>query len=148
MRSIAVLVVTVIQFRRHASEKFQGAISWSLNSGLRFSLYCLSIKHVISDHFRWSNVLVNQNKLKMCLHFDQIKFAHGTDIENFLSSPCTSMWSLFLRLVQLCEVFENCSIGLSHDWNHFYETTDHLQQFSADKFSTFFQERSFYVLLG
>ena len=44
--------------------------------------------------------------------------------------------SLFLRLVHLCGVFENCFFRLSNDWNHFYETTDHLQQFRADKFST------------
>ena len=55
----------------------------------------------------------------------------------------------FLRLEHLYEVFENSSIRLSNDWNNFYETTDHLQQFRADKLSTeFFQKRSLYVLLG
>ena len=39
----------------------------------------------------------------------------------------------FLRLVRLFEVFENCSTRLSNDWNNFYETADHLQQFRADK---------------
>ena len=43
----------------------------------------------------------------------------------------------FLWLVHLCEVCENCSIWLSNDWNNFYKTTDHLQQFRADKMSTF-----------
>jgi len=51
--------------------------------------------------------------------------------------------TLFLRLVHLCEVFENCSIQLNNDWNHFYATTDHLQQFRADKFSTFFKSETF-----
>ena len=62
--------------------------------------------------------------------FILIKFAHGTDV-------CRNI--LFLRLVHLCKVFENCSIRLSNDWNHFYKTTDHLQQFRGDKFSAFFK---------
>ena len=53
--------------------------------------------------------------------------------------------TLFLRLVHLCEVFENCFIRLSNDWNHFYETTDHSQQFRVDKFSTFFKSEAFTV---
>ena len=66
---------------------------------------------------------------------------------------CVSFWSnshmapivetLFLRLVHLCEVFENCSIRLSNDWNHFYETIDHLKKFRADKFSTFSESEAF-----
>ena len=52
--------------------------------------------------------------------------------------------TLFLQLVQLYgEIFGNCSIRLSNDWNHFYETTDHLQQFRADNFSTFFKSEAF-----
>ena len=51
--------------------------------------------------------------------------------------------TLFLRLVHLCDVFENCSTRFSNDWNPFYETTDHLQQFRADKFSTFFKSEAF-----
>ena len=76
MRRIAVLVqvVVVILFRRHASNKFQGAISWTIT--WIFLLNCLSLKYVLSDHFRWSNVPVHQNKLKMCLHFDQIRTWH------------------------------------------------------------------------
>ena len=35
-------------------------------------LHCLSLKYVVSDHFRWSNVPVNQNELRICLHFDQL----------------------------------------------------------------------------
>ena len=60
------------------------------------------------------------------------------------NSHMTPMFeTFFLRLVHLCEVFENCSIRLSNDWNHFYETTDHLQQLRADKFSTFFKSEAF-----
>ena len=67
--------------------------------------------------------------------FILVKIAHGTDVWNHL----------LLRLVHLCKVrvFENCSIRLSNDWNHFYETTDHLQQFRTDKFSTFFKSEAF-----
>ena len=49
----------------------------------------------------------------------------------------------FLRLVHLFEVFENCSIRLSNDRNNFYETNDHLQQFRADKLSSFFKNQAF-----
>ena len=49
----------------------------------------------------------------------------------------------FLRLVHLFEVFENCSILLSKDWNIFYEANDHLQQFRADKLSSFFKSEAF-----
>ena len=64
-------------------------------------------------------------------------------------SPMAPMFETrFLRLVHLCEVFENRSIRLSNDLNDFYETTDHLQQFKADKFSTFFKNEPLnYVLL-
>ena len=41
----------------------------------KFFLHCLFLKYV-SDHFRWGNVPVNQNKLRMCLHFDQIRTCH------------------------------------------------------------------------
>ena len=74
LRRIAVLVVVAILFRRHASDKFQETISWSRT--WRFFLHCLSLKYVVSDHFRWGNVPVNQSKLKMCLHFDQIHTWH------------------------------------------------------------------------
>ena len=49
----------------------------------------------------------------------------------------------FLRLVQLFELFENCSVRLSNDWNNFFETNDHLQQFRADKLSSFFKNQDF-----
>ena len=91
MRGIAVLVVVVILFRRHASDKFQEAISSSRT--WRFFCHCLSLKYVVSDHFRWSNFPVNQNILRMRLHRDQ--FTHGTGVWNSLSSACTSMWGLF-----------------------------------------------------
>ena len=72
MRRIAVLVVVVvILLLRHASDKFQEAISWSRT--WRFFLHFLSLKYAVSDHFRWSNVPVNQIKLRTCLHFDQIR---------------------------------------------------------------------------
>ena len=66
MRRIAVLVVVVILLLRHASDKFQEATSWSRT--WRFFLHFLSLKYVVSDHFRWSNVPVNQNKLERLFH--------------------------------------------------------------------------------
>ena len=130
MRKIAVLVqvVVVILFRCHASDKFQGAISWIIT--WIFLLNCLSLKYVLSDHFRWSNVPVRQNKLKMCLHFDQIRTWHR----------CLKL--AFFGLYDLFAVFENCSIRLSNDWNNFYETNDHLQQFRTDKLSRFFKRET------
>ena len=75
LRRIAVLVVVVvILLRRHASDKFQEAISSSRT--WTFFLNCLSLKYVVSDLFRWGNVPVNQNKLRMCLHFDRIRTWH------------------------------------------------------------------------
>jgi len=56
--------------------------------------------------------------------------------------------TLFLRLVHLCEVFETVPSGKAMIEIIFNETTDHLQQFRANKSSTFFQERSLYVLLS
>ena len=72
---LVVLVVVVILFRRHATDKFQETISWSLT--WRFFLHCLSLKYVVSDHFRWGNVPVNQNKLRMCLEMN-IEFCRLT----------------------------------------------------------------------
>ena len=65
--------------------------------------------------------------------FILIKFAHGTDVWNSLSSA---------SVAHLFAVFENCSIRLSNDWNNFYETNDHLQQFRADKLSRFFKSEA------
>ena len=70
----------------------------------------------------------SKNKLKICLHFDQIRHM----------APMFE--TRFLRLVHLCEVSENCSIRLSNDWNNFYETTAHLQPFRADKLSSLFSK--------
>ena len=106
MRRIAVLVVVVSLFHRHTSDKFQEAISWRLT--WRLFLHYRSLKYVVSDHFRWSNVPVNQNKPKMCLHFDQIRTWH-----RYLKH------SFFGLYVHLCEIFENWSIWISNDWNHF-----------------------------
>ena len=93
MRRIAVLVVVsvILWFRRHASDKFQEVISWSIT--WRFFLHCLPLKYVVSDHFRWSNVPVNQINWNCVVIL--IKFAHGTNVWNSLSSACTSMWSLW-----------------------------------------------------
>ena len=123
MRRIAVLVqvVVVILFRRHASDKFQRAISWTIT--WIFLLNCLSLKYVLSDHFQWSNQF-QFIKINWKCVFIWIKFAHGTDVWNSLSSA---------SVAHLFAVFENCSIRLSNDWNNFYETTDHLQQFRTDK---------------
>ena len=65
--------------------------------------------------------------------FILIKFPHGTDVWNSVSSA---------SVAHLFEVFENCSIRLSNDWNSFYETNDHLQQFRADKLSSFFKSEA------
>ena len=70
-------------------------------------------------------------KIKWKCVFILIKFAHGTAVWNSFSLACTSI-----------EVFENCSIRLSNDWNNFYETNDHLQQFRADKLSSFFKSEA------
>lgn len=51
----------------------------------------------------------------------------------------------FLQLVHLCGFYENCSIRLR---NNFYEITDHLQEYRADKLSSFFQQGILYVFLG
>ena len=61
-------------------------------------------------------------KINWACVFILIKFAHGTDV----------------RLVHLFQVFGNTSSQLKNDWNQFYETTDQLQQFRTEKFSTFF----------
>ena len=130
LRRIAVLVV-VILFHRHASDKFQEAISWSRT--WRFFLHCFfsQVPYVVSDLFRWGNVAVNQNKLRMCLHFHQIRTWHRCFKPSFFG------FYIYVRS------FFNCSIPLSNDWHHFYETTDHLQYFRADKFSTFFKSEAF-----
>ena len=49
----------------------------------------------------------------------------------------------FLPLLHLCEVCDNCSIRLGHDWNNFYEKTDHFQHLRADKLSAFFKSEAF-----
>ena len=48
--AVLVVVVVVILLRRHASDKFREAIPWS--RAWRFFLNCLSLKYVVSDHFR------------------------------------------------------------------------------------------------
>ena len=44
----------------------------------------------------------------------------------------------FLRPVHVLKVFENCSIQLNNNGNNFFEANNHLQQFRADKLSSFF----------
>ena len=75
MRRIAVLVavVVVVLFRRHEISR-RYFLHWSRT--WRFFLHCLFLKYVVSDHFWWGNIPVNQNKLRMCLHFDQIRTWH------------------------------------------------------------------------
>ena len=110
---VVVVVVVVILFRRHASDKFQEAISWSRT--WRFFLHCLSLKYVVSDHFRWGNVPVNQNKLRMCLHFDQIRTWHRCLKLSFFGMYIMwGIWKPFHPVKQWLKL------------NHFYETTDHL----------------------
>ena len=116
-----VVVVVVILFRSHASDKFQEAISWSRT--WRVFLHCFSLKYVVSGHFWWGNAPVNQNKLRMCPHFNQIRTWH--------------------RCLKLSFFGLYIYVRLSNNWNHFYETTDHLQQFRTDKFSTFFKSEAF-----
>ena len=96
LRRIAVLVVivVVILFRCHTSAKFQEAISWSRT--WTFFLHCLSLKYVVSDHFRWGNVPCQLIKINWERVFILIKFAHGTDVWNYLSSACTSMWGIWI----------------------------------------------------
>ena len=53
------------------------------------------------------------------------------------NSHITDVWNS--RCFGLYIYVRNCSIRLNNDWNHLYETTDHLQQFRADKCSTFFK---------
>ena len=130
MRRIAVLGVVVFLFRCHASSKFQEAISWTIT--WIFLLHCLSLQYVVSDHFRWSNVPVHQNKLKICLHFDQIRTWHR----------CLKL-AFFGFYIYLNWVFENCSIRWSNDWNNLYETNDHSQQFRAHELSCFFKREAF-----
>ena len=84
---------------------FQEAISWNVT--LIFLFHFLSRKYVVSDHIRWSDqdVPVHQNKLRMCLHFDQIPTWHGTDVWNSLSSRSArtsmrSLWKLFHSVKQ------------------------------------------------
>ena len=72
MRGIAVVVV--VQF---CSAIIQISRSYFLKHNLDITLlHYLPIKHVVSDHFRWSNFPLNQNERKRCLHLDQIRAWH------------------------------------------------------------------------
>jgi len=124
LTKIAVLVVVVILFRRHASAKFQEAISVLKPEPRNFRALLISQGCCFWPSSLRYNVPVNQNKLIMSSFF--IKFAHDTDVWNSLSSACTSMFH-----------------PVKHDWNHFNETTYHLQQFRTDNFSTFFKSEAF-----
>ena len=125
---MAVLIVVVIVFCCHASDKFQEAI-W------RFFLHCLYLSSMLFLT-TFGEVMFHLMKINWKCVFILIK----------LNSHMA--WILILKLsffglyICLCEVFENWSIRLSNGWNHFYETTDHLQQFRADKFSTFFKSEA------
>ena len=58
-------------------------------------------------------------------------------------APMLTFETRFLRLAHLFDVFENCFMWLSNDWNNFYATNDHLQQFRADKLSSFSKSEAF-----
>ena len=64
--------------------------------------------------------------------FILIEFAHGTDV-----------WKLTFFGLYMWSVWKLFHPALSNDWNNFYETTDNLQQFKADKYSTFFKSEAF-----
>ena len=115
MRSIAVLFVVsvILWFRHHTSDKFQEAISWSIT--WRFVLHCLPLKYVVSDHFRGSNAPVNQ--INWDCVFILIKFAHGTDVWNSLSSACTSMWSLWKLFHPVKGTRSRSAHARLPDWN-------------------------------
>ena len=124
-----VVVVVVILFRRHTSDKFQEAISSTRTGEFSCIAYLSSMLFLII----FGEVIFQLIEINWECVFILIKFAHGTDV----------------RLVQLCEVFENCSIRLRNVWNNFYDTTDHLQQLRTDQFSSFFaRAKPFMFLLG
>ena len=90
LRRIAVYLIVVFLFRCYTSEKFQEAISRSRT--WRFLVHCLSLKYVVSDHFWWGNIPVNQKKKtnKNKYVFTLIKFAHGTGLLSIWG-----IWKLF-----------------------------------------------------
>ena len=126
MRRIAVVVVAIL-FRRHASDKFQDAISWSIT--WIFVLHCLYLKYVVPDHFRWGIVPVNQNKLKICLHFGQIR--------PWQRCLKLSFFGLHVYVKSL-----NCSIPFKQWLKSFLRDHWPLQQFRADILSTFFKREA------
>ena len=72
MRRIAVVVV--VQF---CSATRQISRSFFLKHNLDITLlHYLPLKYVVSNDFRWSNVAVNMNELKRCLHLDQVRAWH------------------------------------------------------------------------
>ena len=88
----------------------------------RLRIFLLFIPQVSCfRQFRWGNVLVHQNllKLKLCLHFDQIRTWRRC---------FNGLQTRFLRHVHPCE---------SHSIR-FYKNTDHLQQSWANKIEQFF----------
>ena len=132
LRRIVVLIVVVLSFHRHASENFK-KLFLEAEPG-DFLLHCLSLKYVVSDYFRWGSVSVIIKINWQCV-FIFIKFAQATNHLKLSFFGLTSMWGLW-------KLFHPVKQWLKS----FFETTDHLQQFRADKFSTF-QEWSLYVLL-
>ena len=102
--------------------------SYFLKQDWRFFLHCLSLKYVVTDHFWWSNVPVDQNKLKSSSFWSN----------SHMASMFETLFSLYIY------------VHPAKQWvKSFFHTTDHLQQFRADKFSTFFKSKlSLDVLVG
>ena len=108
MRRIAVLVVVsvILWFRRHASDKFQEAISWSIT--WIFLLLISQVSYVVSDHFRWSYAPVHKKKkqLKMCLHFASNSHVAPMFKTRFLRRASVwNLWKLFHPVKQWLKQF-------------------------------------------
>lgn len=97
-----------------------------------FLLHCLSHKygHAVSHRFRWNNLPLNQNKLRMPSFLSNLHMA-------------TMFEARFLRLVHLCD-WKLFHLVKQLQWlTNFYDCTDHLQQFRTDKLSSFFKSEAF-----
>ena len=114
--------IAVILFRRHASHKFQEAISWSIT--WIFLLLISQVSYVVSDHFRWSYAPVNRKKrLKMCLHFASNSHVAPMFKTRFLRRASVwSLWKLFHPVKQ---------------WLKQFLRDHYLHKFRTDKLSTF-----------
>ena len=96
----------IILFRRHASDKFQEAISWSIT--WIFLLLISQVSYVVSDHFRWSYAPVHKKKkqLKMCLHFASNSHVAPMFKTRFLRRASVwNLWKLFHPVKQWLKQF-------------------------------------------